>query len=232
MMNKFKTFLSVAVIAATAMSAYGQSRDWGQLERYDKDNKVLINDKNRKTKVVFIGNSITDNWASMRPQFFADNNFVGRGISGQTSYQFLVRFREDVVNLSPEAVVINTGTNDVAENTGPYDEDRTFGNILSMVEMAKANGIKVILSTVLPAKEFVWNPSIKDAPEKINSLNRRLKEFAKKNKLAFIDYHTPLLAPDNVSLNPAYCNDGVHPTEAGYEIMEQTVLPIIKKVTK
>lgn len=222
----------MAVIVATAMSTYGQSRDWGQIERYDKDNKILISDKNRKTKVVFIGNSITDNWASMRPQFFADNNFVGRGISGQTSYQFLVRFREDVVNLSPEAVIINTGTNDVAENTGPYDEDRTFGNILSMVEIAKANGIKVILSTVLPAKEFGWNSSIKDAPEKINSLNRRLKEFAKKNKLAFIDYHTPLLAPDNVSLNPAYCNDGVHPTEAGYEIMEQTVLPIIKKVTK
>lgn len=231
-MNRFKTVLSAVVIAAAAMAAYGQSRDWGQIERYDKDNKALISDSNRKTKVVFIGNSITDNWASMRPQFFADNNFVGRGISGQTSYQFLVRFREDVVNLSPEAVVINTGTNDVAENTGPYDEDRTFGNILSMVEIAKANGIKVILSTVLPAKEFGWNQSITDAPEKINSLNRRLKEYARENRLAFIDYHTPLLGADNVSLNPAYCDDGVHPTEAGYEIMEQTALPIVKQVTR
>ena len=102
----------------------------------------------------YAGNSITEGWVRTHPDFFKTNGYIGRGISGQTSYQFLLRFREDVINLSPALVVINAGTNDVAENTGAYNEDYTFGNIASMAELAKANKIKVILTSVLPAAEF------------------------------------------------------------------------------
>ena len=108
-----------------------------------------------------MGNSITEGWVRTHPDFFKTNGYIGRGIGGQTSYQFLLRFREDVINLSPALVVINAGTNDVAENVGPYNEEYTFGNIISMVELAKANKIKVILTSVLPAATFKWRPEIK-----------------------------------------------------------------------
>ena len=128
--------------------------------------------------------------------------------------------------------MINAGTNDVAENTHPYNEDRTFGNIVSMVELAKANNIKVILTTVLPAAGFGWNREITDAPEKIKSLNARLEKYARKNKIPFVNYFTPLAARDGKSLSADFSNDGVHPTESGYEIMEATVLPVIRKIVK
>lgn len=120
----------------------------------------------KEKRVVFLGNSITEGWVRTHPDFFKTNGYIGRGISGQTSYQFLLRFREDVINLSPALVVINAGTNDVAENTNPYNEDYTFGNIVSMVELAKVNKIKVILTSVLPAAAFKWRMEIKDAPQK------------------------------------------------------------------
>ncbi len=221
--------------ASTAIGTFsmvGEKHDWAHFARYERANKELCSQTPSKRLVVFLGNSITDNWASMRPSFFSDNDFTGRGISGQTSYQFLSRFREDVINLHPRAVVINAGTNDVAENTHAYNEDRTFGNIVSMVELARANGIKVILTTVLPAAGFGWNPSITDAPEKIKSLNSRLEDYAHKNKIPFVNYFSPLVASDGKSLSKKYSKDGVHPTEAGYEIMEATVLPVVRKIIK
>ena len=230
-MNLFKSIIAIC-LASTALLAGAQNKDWAQLQRYNQANNELRADKNATVKVVFLGNSITDNWARMRPDFFSGNSFVGRVISGQTSSQFLVRFRQDVVGLSPSAVIINAGTNDVAENTGPYNEDVTFGNIQSMVEIARANNIKVILSTVLPTSEFGWNKAITDAPQKIAGLNKRLRKYAADNKIPFVDYFTPLVADDGISLNPAYTTDGVHPTDAGYVVMEQTVLPIIKKNVK
>ncbi len=221
-----------AIIAISAFTSHAQN-DWANFGRFEQENKKLLASPTQsKRLVVFLGNSITEGWASMRPSFFADNDFVGRGISGQTSYQFLLRFRDDVINLHPRAVVINAGTNDVAENNHVYNEDRTFGNIVSMAELAKANNIKVILTTVLPAAGFGWNGSVKDAPEKIKSLNARIEDYARKNKIPFVDYFTPLVAEDGISLPAKYSNDGVHPTEAGYEIMEAAVLPIIRKTVK
>lgn len=215
-------------LCAAGMAFMAQGDDWGNVGRYEAANKELIARGAIPNRVVFIGNSITDNWAWTRPEFFTSNNFVGRGIGGQTSYQFLVRFREDVVNLSPEAVVINVATNDIAENTCPYDEDRSFGNLLSMIEIAQANGIKVILSTVLPAKEFGWNPAIVDAPEKIQRLNKRIAAYASEHNLPMIDYFSALVADDGISLKAEYSPDGVHPNDNGYEVMESIVLSMLR----
>lgn len=223
----------VAAVAISSFTSYAQRNDWANFGRFEQENKELLASPTpSKRLVVFLGNSITEGWANMRPSFFTDNDFVGRGISGQTSYQFLLRFRDDVINLHPRAVVINAGTNDVAENNHVYNEDRTFGNIVSMAELAKANNIKVILTTVLPATGFGWNGSVKDAPEKIKSLNARIADYAHENKIPFVDYFTPLVAEDGKSLPARYSRDGVHPTEAGYEIMEATVLPVVRKIVK
>lgn len=227
-----KILVSLLLVMGTAPWVSGRQNDWANFERYAKSNQEIISSADTGRRVVFLGNSITDNWASMRPDFFKANGFIGRGISGQTTYQFLSRFRNDVINLHPKLVVINAATNDVAENTHEYNEDMTFGNIVSMVELAKANNIKVILTTTLPAAAFGWNRAITDGPSKIQALNKRLAEYAKKNKIPFVDYYSVLVDEDGVTLPVKYSNDGVHPTEAGYEIMEATVLPVIRKIVK
>lgn len=205
--------------------AIAQNRDFANLARYAKQNAALSKPTKKEKRVVFMGNSITEGWVRTHPDFFKSNGYIGRGISGQTSYQFLVRFREDVINLSPALVVINAGTNDVAENTQAYNEDYTFGNIVSMVELAKANKIKVILTSVLPAAQFKWRMEIKDVPQKIKSLNDRIETYAKANKIPYVNYYQALVVPENQALNPQYTKDGVHPTGEGYDVME----PMIKK---
>lgn len=209
--------------------ADAQNRDWANFRRYAKANKELPVPAKKEKRVVFMGNSITEGWVSNRPEFFTENNYVGRGISGQTSYQFVVRFREDVINLQPKLVVINAGTNDAAENTGPYNEDITFGNIVSMVQLAQANKIKVILTSVLPASEFGWNKKITDAADRIAGLNARIEAYAKANKIPYVDYYKEMVSGPERSLNPAYTKDGVHPTKEGYAVMETLIKPIIEK---
>ena len=221
--------MAVFCLGASLIGINAQEKDWANLQRYAQQNAELPKpDKNEK-RVVFMGNSITEGWVNTHPDFFKSNGYIGRGIGGQTSYQFLVRFREDVINLSPALVVINAATNDIAENTGAYHEDRTFGNIVSMVELAKANHIKVILPTTLPAAAFGWNPSIKDAPQKIQSLNARIEAYAKANKIPFVNYYQPMVVGENKALNPQYTKDGVHPTSEGYDIMEPLIKNAIEK---
>ena len=203
--------MSFALMVCANMGA--QDKDWGNLQRYAQQNAEVRQLPQEQRSVVFMGNSITENWARMRPQFFSSNGYVGRGISGQTSYQFVVRFRQDVIDLQPQVVVINVATNDVAENTGPYDEDRTMGNIMTMVELAQAHGIKVILTSTLPAAKFGWRPQITDAAEKIARLNKRIEAYANEKDITYVDYYAKMV------------KDGVHPTVAGYEVME----PMIKK---
>lgn len=222
--------LMTTVLSVTELSA--QNRDWANLNRYEKENIELQQQENNGKRVVFMGNSITEGWVNIHPDFFKNNGYIGRGISGQTSYQFLVRFREDVINLSPAVVVINAATNDVAENTGAYNENRTFGNIVSMVELAQANNIKVILTTTLPAAAFGWNKSITDAPQKIAALNARLQQYAKKNRIPFVDYYSEMVVGENKALNPQYTKDGVHPTAEGYDVMEVLVQKAIAKVLR
>ena len=222
-------YLGITFITLTCGSIHAQDRDFGGLNRYAQENKnITISAK--PVKVVFMGNSITEGWVNCHPAFFTDNGYVGRGISGQTSYQFLLRFREDVIKLSPSLVVINAGTNDVAENTGSYNEEYTFGNIMSMVELAEVHKIKVILTSTLPAASFGWNPSIKDAKAKIASLNARIKAYAHEHKIPYVDYYAKMVYGDNGALNPKYTKDGVHPTAEGYDVMEVLIKEAIGKI--
>ena len=182
----------------------------------------------------YVFNSITEGWVKTHPEFFEKHGLIGRGISGQTSYQFLLRFREDVINLKPRVVVINYGTNDIAENTGPYDEDLTFGNVLSMVELARYHKIRVILTSCLPAAGFRWRPSVTDAMEKIRRLNARVAVYAKANKIPYVDYFSAMLSADGTGMDAAYAKDtpGVHPNAEGYAVMERLLLPVIQQSKK
>lgn len=204
------------------------SDEWGQFNRYKVQNDSIKSlPEDQRPVVVFMGNSITEGWVKEDPEFFKTNNYEGRGISGQSSYQMLSRFREDVINLKPRMVVINGGTNDIAENTHPYNEEITFGNIVSMVELAKANNIAVVLTSLLPADEFYWRPEIKDAPAKIISLNNRIKTYAKENDLPYADYYSEMIG-ENYALKEEYSEDKVHPTLKGYKVMEEVIVPVIK----
>lgn len=223
---KIKTIsvVSFFIFWVMASSVGFAQDDWAKFQKYQYDNSELMKDRSKASPdIVFMGNSITEGWAKEDPSFFTDHNFVGRGISGQTTYQMLVRFREDVVNLHPEYVLINGGTNDVAENNHVYNEERTMGNIISMCELAEANGIKPILSSVLPAAQFHWRKSVTDVPEKIQSLNAKIKRYADSKGYKYVDYY-PALSTDRGALNPSYTRDGVHPTLKGYKEMEKVLL--------
>ncbi len=202
--------------------------DWAQIGRYRADNERLkaIEDPER---VVFLGNSITDFWPRRHAEFWQQHpHFVGRGISGQTSYQFVVRFREDVINLKPRTCVINVGTNDIAENTGTYNEDVTMGNIITMVEQAQMHGIRVILSSVLPAKRFSWRPAIQPE-DRIASLNARIRKYAEEHHIPYADYYSALVSETDLSLREGHSNDGVHPNAKGYAVMETVILPLLEE---
>ena len=227
------------VLALTALLAWGsmgvasaQRHDFAQFDRYAKANAELPAPAKGEKRVVFMGNSITDIWAAKHPDFFKKHGYVGRGISGQTSYQFLLRFRQDVINLKPQLVVINYGTNDIAENTGAYDEDQTFNNVCSMVDMARANDIKVILCSTLPAENFSWRPNITDGMQKIRHLNERVKAYCKANKIPYVDYFSAMLSEDGMGMKKEYQNDTVHPNVKGYDVMEAIIVPAIEKALK
>ena len=229
------TFTAYALLVVSLLASLGvqaQKHEFANWNRYAQDNKTIGLPAKGEHRVVLMGNSITDGWPRTRPQFFADNKIIGRGISGQTSYQFLLRFREDVINLHPKVVVINYGTNDIAENTGPYDEDLTFGNVCSMVELARYHKIKVVLASCLPAGGFGWRRSITDSMEKIRSLNERVKAYAKENKIPYVDYFSAMVNAEGTAMRADYANDnpGVHPNAAGYAVMEGLLLPVIEKL--
>lgn len=228
MKRYFRSAAAVVVFAAASFSCGAVRPDWINYEKYETANQELKNMPDNGKRVVFFGNSITEFWASRRP-FFQNNGFIGRGISGQTTYQFLSRFREDVVELHPAVVVINAGTNDVAENTHAFNPRRTIGNIKSMVEIARANGIKIILTTTLPSASFGWNKTITDAPEKISALNKELKAYAAQEDIPFVDYFSAVVADDGRAIDPACSSDGVHPNDEGYSRMEALILPVVKK---
>lgn len=197
--------------------------DWPNYDRYAEANaQVTV-----APKAVLMGDSITDGWPFADPEFFSDNNFVGRGISGQVTNQMLLRFRQDVIDLHPKYVVILAGTNDIAENSGKIDIEKTFGNIVSMCDLAKANGIKPIICSVIPAASFYWRPSVTDAAEKIVQFNTMLEEYAKANKIKYVDYHSAM-KDERGGLPQNLANDGVHPTREGYDIMKSLLLKVLK----
>ena len=206
-----------------------QTPDWANKARYAQANIELQEAAPDPLRVVLMGNSITEFWEETHPAFFKTNHLAGRGISGQVSSQMLARFRQDVINIKPRIVIINCGTNDIAENNGPYDEDITMDNIKSMTELALAHDIKVVLSTVLPCDEFCWNPSIKNVVTKIQHLNQCIKEYAASLQLPVIDYY-PALTADGKSLFHGYTEDGVHPNATGYDQMEALLLNMLNEL--
>ena len=195
--------------------------DWAGLTRYRAANAELPPPRAGEQRVVFMGNSITDSWARYFPAMFPGKPYVGRGISGQTTPQMLVRFRQDVVALHPAVVVLLAGTNDIAGNTGPSTLEMIEDNIASMCEIARANGIRVVLSSVLPVFDYRWKPGLEPAP-KIVALNRWMREYAARTGIVYLDYHSKM-KDERDGLRADLTNDGVHPTEAGYRVMAPLV---------
>jgi lysophospholipase L1-like esterase len=195
--------------------------DWAHLEKYRADNARLGAPAPGERRVVFMGNSITEAWARYFAAHFPGKSYVGRGISGQTTPQMLVRFRQDVLDLKPEVVVILAGTNDIAGNTGPATIEMIADNIKSMTQLAQANGIEVVLGSVLPVYDFPWRKGLEPAP-RIIVLNEWLKRYAAEVGAIYVDFHSAL-ADERQGLPTELAADGVHPNEAGYRIMAPLV---------
>ncbi len=207
----------------------GDLSDWADLSRYKVENDALSLAAKPAKRVVFFGSSTTDNWGrKYNSTFFPGLPYVNRGISGQTTPQMLIRFQQDVVALQPSAVVFLGGTNDVAGNTGPMTLEMTEGNIRSMVAIAKSNGIKMILASQLPVKEFFWNKTC-HAQQKLLALSAWERKFAAEQHLGYVDYYSVLAGPDG-NYRPALSPDGVHPDKQAYDIMAPVVEDVIQHV--
>jgi lysophospholipase L1-like esterase/dienelactone hydrolase len=227
--NKYEILYGEEAVARGKIERVKQMQiDYADLARYKEANKKITPPIAGEKRVVFLGNSITEGWVRALPGFIEDNNFIGRGIGGQTSAQLLLRFRQDVVQLRARIVVLHIGINDVAENTGPYDPNFTMSNIQSMVEIAKANEIKIILASVLPSTKFEWNRALGDRSDMILDLNKRIKAYAEMENVPYVDYHSAMKNEQN-GMDPDIAEDGVHPSLKGYKIMQELVLPVILK---
>ena len=191
--------------------------DWAEMKRYRDDDAKVGPPGKDENRVVFMGDSITDGWIRQAPEFFQAKPYLDRGISGQTTPQMLVRFRQDVVNLHPKVVVILAGTNDIAGNTGPETPEMIQDNLVSMVDLARANGIKVVLASITPSDDFWWNPGTKPAP-RIAEMNTWIKAYAATQKLVYLDYYSPMV-DDHGGMKREFTGDGVHPNPAGYALM-------------
>lgn len=199
-------------------------RDWANLTRYRDENAKVTSPTAGQDRVVFMGDSITDAWGRRYGQFFPGKPYINRGISGQTTPQMLIRFRPDVIALKPRAVVILAGTNDIAGNTGPTTIEEIEGNLMSMAELAKVNGIAVILSSVMPVCDYIKPQTDRRPPEKILALNKWVKQYAAANGIGYLDYY-PALVDDQGMFKKELTYDGLHPNEAGYAVM----MPLAQK---
>ena len=224
--------LALVAGAATAQTADKKKapKDWAKFGYYEKANAEIA-DRVGKIDAVFMGNSITNGWARKDPAFFEKNNFVGRGISGQTTSEMLVRFRRDVLDLKPRCVVIMAGINDIAMNNGIISHENIMGNIESMCELAKLHKIKVVLCSVTPSRQFRWHKELTPA-EDIKRLNEMIKAYAAKNKIHYVDYHSALTEEDG-GMPLKWAKDGVHPNlECYVTVMEPMALKAVNKVLK
>lgn len=223
--------LALAAFGVVMSDAPLHAQDWASLNRYRAANAELGSPKPGEQRVVFFGNSITEAWAPLFAAQFPGKPYVGRGISGQTTPQMLIRFRQDVVALKPAVVVILAGTNDIAGNTGPATQAMIADNLMGMVEMAQANGIRVVLSSVLPVSDYPWKPGLAPGP-KIVALNAWMRDYAASHHAVYLDYHSAMVN-EQLGLNPDLAADGVHPTEKGYRMMatlaEQAIVAALEQ---
>lgn len=204
--------------------------DWPNFSRYREANEKLGLPAENVKRVVFMGNSITDGWIRISPEFFEGKPYVDRGISGQTTPQMLVRFRADVISLKPKVVLILGGTNDIAGNTGPSTLEMIEDNLASMAELAQANGIKVILCSILPVFDYPWKPGLEPAG-KIIAVNKWIKAYAAGHGCDYLDYFSSVV-DDRQGMKAEYSRDGVHPNKEGYKVMEVLAEEAIRKALK
>lgn len=218
-----KVILSIIVMLGVS-PLFAQKADWAWFGKYSEANdNVTV-----KPKAVLLGDSITEGWAGADPDFFTANNLVGRGISGQTTSQILVRMREDVVKLKPKYVVILCGINDIALNPGhAIDVETAVGSIESMCEIAKANGIKPIVCSLLGSYNIRWRPEVKDSFDQVQKFNDLLRAYAKEKHIKYVDYFT-LLSDGTGKIRSEYSGDTVHPNLAGFKVMEPYLLGFLK----
>lgn len=199
------------------MAGKAKAQDWANLNKYKNENRHLAPPAIGEKRIVYFGDSITENWNAVCPEFFTGKTYINRGISGQTTPQMLLRFRSDVIELKPEIVVILAGTNDIAENTGPTTLEMILGNLISMCELAKVNNIKVILCSILPAYDYPWKSGIEPA-DKIEVLNSMILKYSKTNDIAYVEYYSAMVDHQK-GLKSIYSGDGVHPNKEGYRVM-------------
>ena len=219
-MRKFMMTIVLAFLFGS--TAFAQAK-WANFARYEQANaEVTV-----RPKAVFMGDSITDGWYRQDADFFTSNNFLGRGISGQVTSQMLVRFRRDVIAHKPKYVVFLGGINDIAKNQGDIALEDTFANIVSMMELAKANKIKPILCLLFPTTTIGWRPEIEDPLGKVTRLNAMLTEYAKANRIPLVEYLADA-DKSNGRLPKELSGDSIHPNLDGYKIMETEILKYIK----
>ena len=208
------------------VTTQAENSDWANLGYYKKRNRELgLPDENEK-RIVFMGDSITEEWGNLYPEFFSGKNYINRGIGGQTTPQMLIRFKPDAIDLKPDAIVILAGTNDIAGNTGPSTVRMITDNIFSMVELAKAYDIIVVLASILPVYQYSWADDVIDPPSMIDSVNSKIKEYVENQGLVYLDYYSSMV-DDQKGLKLDYTGDGVHPNEAGYKVMSAIADDII-----
>jgi len=213
------------LIIFLVMNGVIPSQDWANLNKYKKQNAKLGPPKENENRIVFFGNSITESWSELYPEYFSGKDYINRGISSQTTPQMLIRFRADVIDLQPKIVIILAGTNDIAGNTGPASIKMITDNIMSMAELAINNKIHVILSSILPAAGYPWKPEI-DPVGKILAVNNIMKTYAENNRISYLDYYSSMVTT-NKALKKEYTYDGVHPNRSGYELMSKLADQII-----
>ena len=204
-------------------------QDWPNLKRYEEENLSLGHPQENEKRVVFMGDSITEEWSRLYPNYFEERSYINRGIGGQTTPQMLIRFKQDVVDLRPAVVVILAGTNDIAGNTGPSNVKMITDNIFSMATIATAHGIQVVLSSVLPVYLYEWSPEIIDPPSTIYAVNELLRKHAASNGIEYLDYFSEMV-DDRKGLKKEYTPDGVHPNEKGYELMSTIAEKKLKSI--
>jgi lysophospholipase L1-like esterase len=210
-------------------------RDWATLTRYRDVNRALPVPAAGEARVVFMGDSITDSWPEPRfGAFFPGKPYIGRGISGQTTPQMLIRFRPDVIDLKPKVVVILAGTNDIAGNTGVMSNEEIQGNLQSMAQLAKAHGIKVVLSSIMPTAAYHATgvpQTVRRPMARIKAINDWMKSYAAANGHVYLDYFTPML--DAAGLMKAeLTTDDLHPNAAGYAVMAPLAQAAIDKALR
>ena len=208
------------------VTTQAENSDWANLRHYKEENRNFGLPGENEKRIVFMGDSITEEWGNLYPEFFSGKNYINRGIGGQTTPQMLIRFKPDAIDLKPDAIVILAGTNDIAGNTGPSTVRMITDNIFSMAELAKAHEIKVVLASILPVYQYSWVDDVLDPPSIVDSINRKIKEYVENQGLVYLDYYSSMV-DDRKGLKLDYTGDGVHPNEAGYKVMSAIADDII-----